>query len=128
MEKNGHAIEVRIYAEDPITFYPSPGTLKTYVLPKVENVRVETGFEEGNVISPFYDPMIAKIIVHEATREKCIEVLSNYLKLVQIEGVKTNIPFLIYTLNSPEFIAGNISTNLASTLAKRMKDENKLTK
>ncbi|WP_235802070.1 hypothetical protein [Ureibacillus massiliensis] len=102
--------------------------MKTYVLPKVENVRVETGFEEGNVISPFYDPMIAKIIVHEATREKCIEVLSNYLKLVQIEGVKTNIPFLIYTLNSPEFIAGNISTNLASTLAKRMKDENKLTK
>lgn len=128
IEKTGHAIEVRIYAEDPITFYPSPGTLKTYVLPKVENVRVETGFEEGNVISPYYDPMIAKIIVHEATREKCIEVLSDYLKLVQIEGVKTNIPFLIYTLSSPEFIAGNISTNLASTLAKRMKDENKLTK
>lgn len=123
IEKKGHAIEVRVYAEDPLTFFPSPGTLKVYYLPEVEHVRVETGFEEGNVISPFYDPMIAKIIVHDATREKCIERLCYYLKQVKIEGVKTNLSFLIYTLNSPEFRAGDLSTNLTMKLVKRMKDE-----
>lgn len=123
IEKKGHAIEVRVYAEDPITFFPSPGVLNVYHLPEVENVRVETGFEEGNVISPFYDPMIAKIIVHDNTREKCIETLLCYLQQVTIEGLKTNIPFLIYTLNSPEFRLGDISTNLAATLVKRMKVE-----
>lgn len=121
LTQNGHSIEVRIYAEDPITFYPSPGTLEKFNLPKTENVRVETGFETGNIITPFYDPMIAKIIVHEESRELGINTMVNYLNNVEITGLKTNIPFLLFTLQSEEFKEGKISTKLSEDLVKRMK-------
>jgi acetyl-CoA carboxylase biotin carboxylase subunit len=123
VQRTGHAIEVRIYAEDPITFYPAPGTLKKYKLPEVEGIRVETGFEEGNVITPYYDPMIAKIIVHAETRNKAIKKLVSYLETIVIEGIKTNVPFLLYTLKSEDFVKGNIDTDLANVLVKRMKEE-----
>lgn len=128
VKRDGHAIEVRIYAEDPVTFYPSPGTLKQYKLPNLDGIRVETGFEEGNTITPYYDPMIAKIIVHAKTRKEAIDRLVEYLEKVVIEGVKTNVPFLIYTLKSDEFVSGKIDTNLASILAIRMKEELKIKK
>lgn len=123
VKRRGHAIEVRIYAEDPLTFLPAPGTLRQYKLPKVEGIRVETGFEAGNVITPYYDPMIAKIITHAETRKKAIDSLIAYLETIGIEGVKTNVPFLLYTLRSEEFNNGNIHTDLANVLVKRMKQE-----
>lgn len=123
LQLTGHAIEVRIYAEDPVTFYPAPGTLQKFSLPEASNIRVETGFEEGNTITPFYDPMIAKIIATGENRTRAIEILKNYLTTVEIIGVKTNIPFLQYALQSEEFSSGNVDTGLADVLVKRMKEE-----
>src|SRR5699024_5518908 len=67
---NGHAIEMRIYAEDPIRFFPSPGTITTYQAPSREHIRLESGIEEGTKITPFYDPMVCKLVVWGATREE----------------------------------------------------------
>lgn len=126
VKRQGHTLEVRVYAEDPKTFFPSPGTLNTYQLPEQEGVRIETGFEEGNVISPFYDPMIAKIIVHADNRDQAIERMVDYLEKVKIEGLKSNVPFLLYTLRSEEFKKGDIHTKLAEELVERMKAEQKV--
>ncbi|WP_067724469.1 acetyl-CoA carboxylase biotin carboxylase subunit [Oceanobacillus damuensis] len=126
IEPSGHSLEVRIYAEDPYNFFPSPGTLETYQFPETEGIRIETGFKEGNVISSFYDPMIAKVIVHRESREQAIADLIEYLKEIKIEGLKTNLPFLIYALQSEEFQAGQVHTKLAEELAKRMKESSKL--
>lgn len=125
IKRQGHSMEVRVYAEDSYSFFPSPGTLLTYSLPDAIDVRVETGFEKGNIISSYYDPMIAKIIVHKDSREEAIETMIGYLKTVEIEGLKTNIRFLIYALESQEFQAGHVHTKLAEELAKRMKEEEK---
>lgn len=116
ISRNGHAIEARVYAEDPVRFFPSPGTLKTFRPPNSLGVRVDTGYAEGCVVTPFYDPMIAKVIVHESTREKAIDKLIEALNEFEIVGVKTNIPFLIQVLSSQEFNTGLIHTGLALTL------------
>lgn len=109
---NGHAIEVRIYAEDPVRFYPSPGTLKTLRLPSGPGVRVECGFTEGNRITPYYDPMIAKCIVHAPDRAQAIAGMQAALEATVIEGVKTNIPFAQKVLADPTFAAGDVHTGL----------------
>jgi acetyl-CoA carboxylase, biotin carboxylase subunit len=116
IHRNGHAIEARIYAEDPVRFFPSPGKLKTFRPPYHTGVRIDTGYSEGCDVTPFYDPMIAKVIVHEATRESAIEKLIESLKEFDISGVKTNIPFIIQVLSSQEFKTGSIHTGLASKL------------
>jgi acetyl-CoA carboxylase biotin carboxylase subunit len=118
---NGHAIEARIYAEDSVRFFPSPGQLKTLRLPGGEGVRVETGFAEGNHITPFYDPMIGKLITHGATRAQAIERLLGALDATVIEGVKTNIDFVRQVLQSPEFIAGGVHTGLGGQVLERAK-------
>jgi acetyl-CoA carboxylase biotin carboxylase subunit len=118
---NGHAIEARIYAEDSVRFFPSPGQLKTLRLPGGEGVRVETGFAEGNHITPFYDPMIGKLITHGATRAQAIERLLGALDATVIEGVKTNIDFVRQVLQSPEFIAGDVHTGLGGQVLERAK-------
>jgi acetyl-CoA carboxylase biotin carboxylase subunit len=111
-EVNGHAIEVRIYAEDPVRFYPSPGTLKTLRLPSGPGVRVECGFSEGNRITPYYDPMIAKCIVHAPDRAQAIAGMRAALEATVIEGVKTNIPFAQKVLADDAFVAGDVHTGL----------------
>lgn len=108
----GHAIEFRLYAEDPKTFLPSPGTLKTYQLDKEGYVRVDTGFAEGNTVSPFYDPMIAKIIVSDSTREGALEKARDYFKSAHIEGIKTNLPLFDTLLENGPFKEGNYTTKL----------------
>ena len=109
---NGHAIEVRIYAEDPVRFYPSPGTLKTLRLPSGPGVRVECGFSEGNRITPYYDPMIAKCIVHAPDRAQAIAGMRAALEATVIEGVKTNIPFAQKVLADASFASGDVHTGL----------------
>lgn len=108
---NGHAIEFRIYAEDPVTYYPSPGKMITFYLPE-GNARIDTGYSEGNTVSPFYDPMIAKCIFHGPNREECINKAKAYLEKIQIEGIKTNIPYLLDILENDEFISGHYDTNI----------------
>jgi len=116
---SGHAIEARIYAEDPVKFFPSPGPLKTLVFPKGEGIRVETGYAQGSLITPYYDPLIAKLIVHASDRTLAINKLIDALDQTDIQGVKHNIPFLRLVLDSEEFRAGNIHTGLGAELIAR---------
>ncbi len=109
----GHAIEARVYAEDPVRFLPSPGPLTVYRPPVDEGVRVETGYAEGGRVTPYYDPMLAKVIATGADRAQAIARLRAALDAFAIEGVKTNIPFIQRVLADDEFIAGRIDTGLA---------------
>jgi acetyl-CoA carboxylase biotin carboxylase subunit len=112
VEPKGHAIQARVYAEDPKSFFPSPGTLKVFRPPQDPGVRVETGFAEGRAVTPHYDPMIAKVIVHAGTREQAIGRLAEALEAFAIEGVKTNIPAVLAVLRSEPFRAGRVHTGL----------------
>jgi acetyl-CoA carboxylase biotin carboxylase subunit len=108
---DGHAIEARLYAEDPRHgFLPSTGKLERLKFP--EGVRVDSGVREGDAVTMFYDPMIAKVIAHDATRERAIEKLSDALATVEIAGVRTNNAFLIRALRDTEFVSGRIDTSL----------------
>jgi 3-methylcrotonyl-CoA carboxylase alpha subunit len=105
----GHAVEARLYAEDPSTgFLPSTGRLDHFVLD--ETVRIDTGVEEGDRISPHYDPMIAKIIVHAEARGKALAELARVLDDVEIWPVRTNAAFLAEAVCHDEFVAGSVDT------------------
>ena len=108
---NGHAMEARLYAEDPIKgFLPSIGRLDTFDLG--EGCRIDTGVEQGAEISPFYDPMIAKMIAHGATREDARETLAAALDDTAIWPLKTNAGFLVKALENPDFVAARLDTGL----------------
>jgi acetyl-CoA carboxylase biotin carboxylase subunit len=102
----GHAIECRINAEDPKTFAPSPGTVKAYVAPGGMHVRVDSGLYGGYRVPPYYDSMIAKLIVYGTTRERCIMRLRRALEEYVIEGMKTTIPLHQKLVQDPEFLSG----------------------
>jgi acetyl-CoA carboxylase biotin carboxylase subunit len=107
---NGHSIECRINAEDPEKFTPSPGTITAFNPPGGPGVRVETAAYTQYVIPPFYDSMIAKLVVHAETRNDAIMRMRRALNEFIIEGVKTTIPMHEKILNDPDFLSGNIST------------------
>lgn len=109
----GHAIEARVYAEDPVRFLPSPGPLTVYRPPVGEGVRVETGYAEGGRVTSYYDPMLAKVIATGADRAQAMSRLRAALDAFAIEGVKTNIAFIQQVLADDDFIAGRIDTGLA---------------
>ncbi|MPY74968.1 MAG: ATP-grasp domain-containing protein [Alphaproteobacteria bacterium] len=113
---SGHAIQARVYAEDPKTFFPSPGRLETFRPPYGRSVRIDTGYREGQDVTPFYDPMLAKVIVHEASRGKAIERLIEALAEFDVRGVKTNIPALVALLGSEPFRAGDVHTGLTKSV------------
>jgi acetyl-CoA carboxylase biotin carboxylase subunit len=104
---HGHAIECRINAEDPATFAPSPGTVKGFHAPGGMHVRVDSGLYVGYKVPPYYDSMIAKLIVYGSTRERCIMRLRRALEEFVIEGMKTTIPLHQKLVNDPEFQAGD---------------------
>jgi len=110
----GHAIEARIYAEDPKTFFPSPGKITAYNPPEGEHVRNETAVSSGSTVTPFYDPMIAKLVVKGADRLEAINRMALALNDYQIEGIKTNIPMLKEVFEHSEFQAGNTTTNFVN--------------
>ena len=112
IEVKGHAIEARVYAEDPKSFFPSPGKLKVFRPPQDATVRVETGYAEGRDVTPHYDPMIAKVIVHAGTRDQAIEQLTAALEAFEIQGIKHNIPVVLAVLCSEPFRAGRVHTGL----------------
>jgi acetyl-CoA carboxylase, biotin carboxylase subunit len=103
---HGHAIECRINAEDPKTFAPSPGLVKNYVAPGGMHVRVDSGLYAGYKVPPYYDSMIAKLIVYGTTRERCIMRLRRALEEFVVEGMKTTIPLHQALIQDPEFQAG----------------------
>jgi acetyl-CoA carboxylase biotin carboxylase subunit len=106
----GHSIECRINAEDPDTFVPSPGLIHVFSVPGGPGVRVETFAHSDCTISPYYDSMIAKIIVHGRDRQEAIARMKRTLEMTVIEGIKTSIPMHLKILADPEFIAGKLST------------------
>ena len=120
IEWSGHAIEARVYAEDPKRFFPSPGRLAVFRPPAGAGIRIETGYAEGREVTPHYDPMLAKVIVHRPTREAARAALMDALREFRIEGVKTNIPALLAVLDSEEFQAGRPHTELVGVVVARM--------
>ena len=115
----GHAIEARVYAEDPKNFFPSPGPLTHFRPPAASaTLRVDTGYAEGAMVTPFYDPMIAKVIAHGPTRNAAIERLAEGLSAFEVVGIKTNIPFVLKALADDRFRGGNVHTGLAPLIAK----------
>jgi acetyl-CoA carboxylase biotin carboxylase subunit len=120
IEVRGHAIQARVYAEDPKNFFPSPGNLKVFRPPQDAQVRVETGYAEGRDVTPHYDPMIAKVIVRADTREQAIDRLAAALEAFEIQGPKNNIPAVLAILRSEPFRAGRVHTGLiAEVLTKK---------
>jgi 3-methylcrotonyl-CoA carboxylase alpha subunit len=110
--QRGHAIEVRLYAEDSERdFMPSPGTLKEFVLPHLPLTRCENGYTSGNTVSASYDPMIAKLVAWGETREHAIARMRATLGATRISGVTNNREFLLRILNHPAFVAGKVTTN-----------------
>lgn len=107
----GHAIEARIYAEDPERFLPSPGQITDYKSPAGSDIRLESSIEKGMEVTPFYDPLISKLIVKGTSRRKAIETISKALAMYEIEGIKTNIPMLIKVIGHKEFKKGNTQTS-----------------
>ncbi|HTG93377.1 MAG TPA: acetyl-CoA carboxylase biotin carboxylase subunit [Pyrinomonadaceae bacterium] len=107
----GHAIECRINAENPETFAPSPGVITAFNLPGGPGVRVDTFVYSGYRVSPFYDSLIAKVIVHARTRDLAIARMKRALEAMVIEGIKTTIPLHLKIMDDPRFRAGDISTN-----------------
>lgn len=116
MSINGHAIELRICAEDPANnFLPEVGTLETYRVPMGTGVRVDDGFEEGMEIPIYYDNMIAKLIVHAADRVTAIERMKRAIAEYEISGITTTLKFGEWVMNHPSFCAGNFDTKFIDT-------------
>ena len=109
---NGHAIEVRVYAEDPANnFLPDIGTLQTYQRPQGHGVRVDDGFEQGMTIPYHYDPMIAKLICHAATRQEAIEKMIRAIQDYEITGLETTLGFCRYVMQHEAFRSGRFDTH-----------------
>jgi acetyl-CoA carboxylase biotin carboxylase subunit len=121
VKRDGHAIEVRIYAEDPKTFFPSPGKITKLELPNGSGVRHELAIHGQSVVTPFYDPMIAKLVVKGSNREEAIIRLQAALADYHIEGIKTNIPMLEEVIAHPAFHSGDTTTDFVNKYLKAKK-------
>ena len=114
--QRGHAIECRVYAEDPASgFLPSTGKLLQYIEPRGPGIRVDSGFTVGDDVTHFYDPLLAKLIVHAENREAAIQRMQAALKEFIVHGVVTNIDFLQAVLAHPDFANGKVSTRWVET-------------
>ena len=113
---SGHAIELRVYAEDPVRFLPAPGTITEWKEPSGQGIRVDSGYQAGNTVTPFYDPLLAKLCVHGADRGQAIARASDAVASFHITGPKTNLPFHADLLVSPDFASGDYDTSLVSKL------------
>ncbi|MCU1566230.1 MAG: acetyl-CoA carboxylase biotin carboxylase subunit, partial [Pseudarthrobacter sp.] len=117
----GHAIECRINAEDPNhNFFPSPGVIRSLEWPSGEGIRVDTGVEAGSVVSPYYDSLLAKLIVHAPDRDASIAATLAALEATHVEGVKTTIPVHTALLARPEFANVSHHSKFIETAANLM--------
>jgi len=109
---NGHAVELRVYAEDPRNnFLPSVGNLKTYKVPEGENIRVDNGFEEGMDIPIYYDPMLSKLVTYGKSREEAIQKMIEAIDHYEVEGVETTLAFGKFVCQHKAFTSGNFDTH-----------------
>jgi acetyl-CoA carboxylase biotin carboxylase subunit len=122
----GHALELRVYAEDPMNdFLPSVGHLDVYQLPTGEGVRVDNGFEQGMDIPIYYDPMLAKLITYGETREEAIQIMVKAIDGYLVEGVQTTLPFGKFVFEHEAFRSGNFDTHFVKKYynAAELKDQ-----
>ncbi|RUL91533.1 biotin carboxylase N-terminal domain-containing protein [Verrucosispora sp. FIM060022] len=116
LSPRGHAIELRINAEDPKRFLPGPGVIKTWVEPTGEGVRVDSGYVEGNTVTPFYDSLMAKLVVYADTRPEAIARARTAVADFALAGPKNNLPFFTELLDNQEFTAGTYDTTLITRM------------
>ncbi|MEV5821296.1 biotin carboxylase N-terminal domain-containing protein [Micromonospora harpali] len=112
----GHAIELRINAEDPKRFLPGPGVIRTWVEPAGEGVRVDSGYVDGNTVTPFYDSLLAKLIVDGRDRAEAIERARAAVAAFEVAGPKCNLPFFAELLENEEFLSGDYDTGIVSRM------------
>lgn len=116
LRPGGHAVELRIYAEDPKRFFPSPGEITGWREPSGEGVRVDAGYAEGNTVTPYYDPLLAKLCTYGPDREGALERARAAVAGFHIEGPKTNLAFLAELLDSREFTSGEYDTDVINRI------------
>ncbi|GAA4087730.1 acetyl-CoA carboxylase biotin carboxylase subunit [Actinomadura miaoliensis] len=119
VEPRGHAIELRVYAEDPVRFLPGPGEIRVWEEPVGDGIRIDAGYAEGNTVTPHYDPLLAKLCVHADTRDDAVRRARAAVGAFRIEGPKTNLPFLAELLDHPEFADGSYDTGLVGRMRER---------
>ena len=112
----GHAIELRLYAEDPVRFLPRPGKIEAWVEPAGQNVRVDAAYRAGDTVSAHYDPMLAKLCAWGEDRAAALATAREALGRFVVEGPKTNIPFLERVLVEPAFVSGHYDTGLVKRM------------
>ncbi|MBO0817795.1 MAG: biotin carboxylase [Actinobacteria bacterium] len=112
----GHALELRIYAEDPVRFLPGPGTIERWQEPSGPGVRVDAGYAAGNQVTRYYDPLLAKLCVHGADRAQALARAAEAVAAFQITGLRTNLPFHADLLASKEFTGGDYDTSIVARL------------
>jgi acetyl-CoA carboxylase, biotin carboxylase subunit len=112
----GHAIELRVYAEDPVRFLPGPGRITEWAEPSGQGVRVDAGYVAGNTVTPFYDPLLAKLCTYGASRDEAVARARDAVAAFRIAGPKTNLAFHADLLASPEFAGGRYDTSLVARL------------
>ena len=113
---SGHAIELRIYAEDPIRFLPGPGTITRWQEPTGEGVRVDAGYREGDTVTPHYDPLLAKLAVWGPSRDEALSRAREAVAGFVVEGPKVNLPFFTELLAHPDFVSGRYDTGLVDRM------------
>jgi acetyl-CoA carboxylase, biotin carboxylase subunit len=116
LRPSGHALELRVYAEDPKRFLPSPGTIAVWSQPSGPGIRVDAGYRAGNRVTPFYDPLLAKLCVHGDDRQQALDRARSAVAAFEITGLKTNLQFHAELLESAEFCSGDYDTSLVGRL------------
>jgi acetyl-CoA carboxylase biotin carboxylase subunit len=112
----GHAIELRINAEDPVRFLPGPGTITAWEEPRGDGIRVDSGYTAGNTVTPHYDSLMAKLVVHGADREQALERARAAVSAFRVEGPKCNLAFFAELLEFPEFVSGEYDTGIVGRM------------
>jgi acetyl-CoA carboxylase, biotin carboxylase subunit len=112
----GHALELRVYAEDPKRFLPGPGTITTWEEPDGPGVRVDAGYRAGDTVTPYYDPLMAKLCVHGPDREGALAAAREAVARFRVEGPRHNLPFFVELLDHPDFVSGEYDTGLVARM------------
>jgi acetyl-CoA carboxylase biotin carboxylase subunit len=116
IQPTGHALELRVYAEDPVRFLPGPGTITRWEEPSGEGIRVDAGYREGDTVTPHYDPLLAKLAVWAPTRDDALARAREAVAGFAIEGPKVNLPFFTELLANEEFVSGAYDTGLVERM------------
>ncbi|GAC1328771.1 MAG: biotin carboxylase N-terminal domain-containing protein [Mycobacteriales bacterium] len=119
LRPHGHAIELRVYAEDPQRFLPGPGRITSWTQPTGEGVRVDAGYTTGDTMTPYYDPLLAKLCVYGETRAQAIERARAAVAGFEVVGPKVNLPFLAEVLGNDAFVSGHYDTGLVERMRQK---------